>query len=51
MLNEQSAKQLGAKMLKQMREPKQWKIYVHENLGWFVRLVHPRSFIERNAKL
>lgn len=30
-------------MLKQMRDPKQWEIYVHENIGWFVRLVHKPS--------
>lgn len=43
MLNQQSAKQLGAKMRKQMRDPKQWQIRVHQNLGWFVKLVHKPS--------
>lgn len=30
-------------MRQQMRDPKQWRIYVHENLGWFVRLVYKPS--------
>ena len=30
-------------MRKQMRDPKQWGIYVHYNLGWFVRLTYKPS--------
>jgi hypothetical protein len=40
MLTQQTAKELGAKMLEQMRDPKQWKIRVHKNLHWFVQLEH-----------
>lgn len=43
MLTKQSAQELGRRMRKQMRDPKQWGIYVHYNLGWFVRLTHKPS--------